>query len=239
MNETGRTWLRRPSAVTLIAGAMVAAGFMLTAVDWGWLTLAAVGTFSPGLLRELGWIRDKDELQMQAMRRAGYHAYLAGGLAAFLLVALVRSREEPLKDSGELATVILVILWFTWLLSSLHGYWGSRRTASRILIIFGSVWLAFNVVGNIEAGVVAVVMQSLLAVPFFLLSWAAGRWPRPAGIVLLGFSIFFFVFFRLYKVFGPEPLEMGRIIVIVLFVGPLLAGGFMLLGRGRSSEAGD
>jgi len=224
--------------VTLIAAVLVTAGFALTAVSWGFLVLAAVGAFGPGILRELGWVRDKDELQMQAAYRAGYHAYLAGGLVAMLLIARVRSSAADLSLSDELGTAILSVMWFTWLISSLHAYWGGYRTAQRILIIFGSVWLLFNILGNLQGGVTALLMQSLLAVPFFALAWLARRWPRPAGVLLLGTAAFCGYFFHLYEVFGADPFSRGRIEVAVLFMGPLLACGLMLLADRDSAGDG-
>ncbi len=236
MAESPFLWQRRPAAATLIGAALVILGFLLTSIDWRFLALAALGTFGPGILREWGWVKDKDEFQMRAVHRAGYHAYLAGGLTAFVLVGMIRSAGEAVEHAGELVTVVLAVLWFTWLLSSLYSYWGPRRTVSRILLIFGSVWLLFNVIGNIEHGGVALVMQSLLAVPFFLLAWVALRWPRVAGVFLLLVAAFFFYFFGLYEVFGSDPMAKGRILVIVLFLGPLATSGVMLLGA--DSESG-
>ncbi len=44
--------------------------------------------------------------------------------------------------------VILVVLWMTWLFSSTLRYWGARKTASRVLIVFGSFWAVF-VIANV------------------------------------------------------------------------------------------
>lgn len=228
---------RGPSRATVAAAALVALGFALTAVHWGFLVLVGVGAFGPGLLREWGLLRDKDELQLQAARRAGYHAYLAGGLMCILLIARVRSADRILAHTDELATAVLSVMWFTWLLSSLHGYWGSRVTARRILLIFGWVWLAFNVAGNLRDPV-ALVIQSLLAVPFFALAWLAGRRPRIAGWILIGCAAAFFWFFGLYRLFGAEPFARGRLEVTVLFIGPLVAAGVMLI-TGANDDAVD
>lgn len=230
---------RRPPVATMVGAVIFLAGFMLTAVDWRFLALAAVGAFGPGILREWGFLRDKDEFQQEAARRAGYHAYLAGGFMSLVLIGLNRAVEGGVNDAGELVTSVLAVMWFTWLLSSLFGYWGASRTVARILIIFGSIWLIFNVVGHVEAGIVAVVMQSLLAVPFFLLAWAARRWPRVTGVILLAVSAFFFIVFDLHEAFGPDPMERGRLVVIILFVGPLAASGVMLLGQGRQETVGE
>ncbi|MCK9995691.1 MAG: hypothetical protein KAH56_05335 [Candidatus Krumholzibacteria bacterium] len=180
MPESSSFWRRRPTVATLVGAVLVILGFLLAIIDWRFLALSALGTFGPGILREWGWVKDKDEFQMQAVHRAGYHAYLAGGLTAFMLVGIIRSAGEAVEHAGELVTVVLAVLWFTWLLSSLYSYWGPRRTVSRILLIFGSVWLLFNVIANIGHGGMALVMQSLLAAPFFLLAWVSRRWP-PVG----------------------------------------------------------
>lgn len=241
MPESG-IFRRRPAAATLVGVALVVLGFLLAQIDWRFLTLAALGTFGPGILREWGWIRDKDEFQMRSVHQAGYHAYLAGGLTAFVLVGMIRAAGEGVAQAGELVTVLLAVMWFTWLLSSLHGYLGPEKTVSRILFIFGSVWLVFNIIANLGSeyqGMVALLMQSLLAVPFFLLGWVARRWPSIAGVLLLGAAGFFFWFFGLYEVFGPEPMARGKIMVIVLFLGPLFASGVMLLGVRPGGESPD
>ena len=215
----------RPTPAQLIAGALVVGGVLLTAVNWGFLTLVAAGAFGPGVLRELGILRDQDEFQRRAAHRAGYHAYLAGGLLAFLLVAYLRSGERYLEQPEELATVFLAVLWFTWFLSSLIGYWGRRPTAFRVLLIFGCAWLLFNVLGNLEHPM-ALVMQSLLAAPFFALAWSSRRWPRATGVLLLLAAAFFCRFFGLHEIL---PDRIHRLTTGILFLGPLVAAGVALL----------
>lgn len=229
---------RKPRPATLIAGVVVLAGFLLTALHWGFIALVAVGTFGPGILRELGILRDQDEFQRRSAHRAGYHAYLACGFVAFLIVGVLRSETRIVEDAGELATLLLVVLWFTWLLSSLLSYWGARRTAARILIVFGSAWLLFNVIGNMRDPI-AMIMQCLVAVPFFLLAYVAKRWPRIAGIVLLAVAAFFFWFFGLHEILGRGPLDPSQPIVVVLFIGPLLASGMALLVREGEGDSAD
>jgi hypothetical protein len=227
----------RPSAATLIASGFVILGFALSSIAWGYLAISAVAMFLPGILRELGWLKDKDEFQLEAVRRAGYHAYLAGGLFAFLMAIWYRAGDVPAQFPGALLENTLIVMWFTWLLSSLFSFWGPVKTARRILFIFGCVWLVFNLLGG--GGFMTTLMQSLLAAPFFLLWWVGGRWPRVAGVILLGAAVFFFNLFDLYEVFQVDPTHKGRIPVIVLFVGPLVAGGLALLkGGGKTSEDG-
>ena len=229
-SKSRRWW--RPSPTGLIAGGLVIAGFALTAIDWGFLALVGLGTFGPGIMREMGWLRDKDEFQLKAARRAGYHGFLAAGLVAFLLTAYYRSHETLTGDPGPPVELALAVLWFTWLLSSLLSYWGARRMATRILLIFGGVWLVFVVASSFDESsfsLPGLLMQSLVTLPFFGMAWLARRWPRVTGLILLGFSVFFFWFFGLYRVVD-DPFATGRAMVIIFFVGPLLTSGIGLLG---------
>lgn len=66
----------QPTHATLIAGVVVLLGFGLSEISWAFLSLAALGTFGPGILRELGILNDQDEFQRRADRQAGYHAFL-------------------------------------------------------------------------------------------------------------------------------------------------------------------
>ncbi len=225
----------RPTKATLIAAALIILGMVLMDLNWSFLFLVGLGMLGPGLLRELGWLKDQDEFQRQAARRAAYHAFLVTGFLAFFLVGLLRSGYQGIKDPEEAVSLLLVVLWFTWVLSSLLGYWGPKRTARTILITFGIFWLLFNVVGNLNS-LSALVMQCLLAVPFFALAFAARRWPKVAGVLLIAASGFFFYFFGLYRIFGNEPLARGRGFVIVLFIGPLFASGVALLRCGSSDD---
>jgi hypothetical protein len=223
----------RPTNSTLAAAALVTLGLLLCSLTWKFLWLVALGTFGPGVLREFGWLDDEDEFRRQAARRAGYHAYLAGGLLTFFLLGVFR--DDPAADAtpAALLATILVVMWFTWLLSSLFSFWGARRATVRLLLTFGMVWLLFNLLANTGSeysGPVAIFMQCSLALPFFGAAYCARRWPRLAGLLLLLFALFFFLFFHLYEIIGSgDPLGKGRAIVLTLFVGPLVAGGVGLL----------
>lgn len=227
-----------PAKGTLVAGVLVIIGFMLTEINWGFLSLAAIGTFGPGILRELGILNDQDEFQRRAARRAGYHAFLTAGFFTFLLVSYIRSGDRNMGEPEAVVTLILAVLWFTWFLSALLSYWGPQKTVTRVLNAFGVVWLIFNIIGNLTEPV-ALIMQSLLSAPFFVLSYVASKWPRIAGALLVGFAIFFFYLFGLYEIVGPNPLEKGRGLVIVLFFGPLLVSGIILLKLGPDSADHD
>ena len=225
----------RPTRTNLIAGGLVIAGFLLTEVNWWFFLLVAAGTFGPGILRELGWLRDKDEFQRQAAHRAGYHAFLTVGLVAFLLVVFFRT-GGTMEHPHRLVTFFLALLWFTWFFSSLLAYWGAQKTAARILIAFGCVWLVFTIVSNLGpewTGWAALLLHPLLAAPFFVLAWLSGRWPRIAGVLLLAVSIFFFQFFGLFS----EGIEAVASDVFILFLGPLVTSGVALLCTGKKRES--
>ena len=232
-----RPWWR-PKPVGLIAGGICIAGFCLTAIDWGFIALVGLGTFGPGILRELGWLRDKDEFQMEAQRRAGYHGFLAAGLVAFAATAYYRSNETMTGDPGPPVELILAVLWFTWLLSSLLAYWGAQKMATRILLIFGTSWFVFAVLSASEdPSLVGYLMSVAVTAPFFGMAWVARRWPRVAGIALIGFAAFFVYFFGLYEVF-TDPFGKGRSMVIIFFMGPLLTAGIALLRAEVDQEDG-
>ena len=231
----------RPTPTNLIAGGLVIAGFLLTGVSWWFFLLAAVGTFGPGILREVGWLRDKDEFQRRAHYRAGYHAFLTIGLVAFVLVAFFRAGGR-VEHPHRLATFFLALLWFTWFLSSLLAYWGPQKTAARILIAFGSVWLVFAIISNLGSewtGWAALLLHPLLAAPFFVLAWLSGRWPRIAGILLLAAAVGFFLLFELRHIARTSILEVITSVTFILFLGPLLASGVALLVAGTRERAED
>ena len=235
---------RLPPLPGLIAGGLVILGVLLSMfVAEGLLVVAGLGAFGPGILRELGWLKDQDEFQRQAAHRAGYHAYLIGGLAAVLVVSGLRWRETSLEDSSEWIMLILVILWMTWLFSALLAYWGARKTASRVLLTFGSFWAVFviaSVVGESDDTaefLLGVLMSFVVVAPFFVLAWTAGRWPRRTGAALLTVSALFLVMVVAPQ--GASSLKLSSILVTdKLLLVPLIASGIALL-RDEGSDDPD
>jgi len=225
-----------PPLPGLIAGGLVILGLLLsTFVAEGLLIVAGLGAFGPGILRELGWLRDQDEHQRQTAHRAGYHAYLMGGFTTVLVVSALRWRESNIEVSSEWIMLILVILWTTYLFSALLAYWGARKTASRVLMVFGSFWAVFflaQIVGALmgpEAIQMSGVLVGFVLVgPFFVLAWTAAQWPRPTGAVLLAVAGLFLV------IFGPTwtsgSLQVpAALVTATLLVVPLVASGIALL----------
>ena len=233
MNRKAEWWDPRAKPVAWVAGALVLLGFLLPgkegAFGWWAILLTGLGTFGPGVLRELGWLKDKDEFEMQAARRAGYHAFLVAGLAAFLWIAFLRSGPRQLQHPEELATFFAAVLWFTWMFSALITYWGARKTAFRMLMLYGAAWLAFNILGHLRQPQV-MVMQCLLAVPFFGGAVLSRRWPRFTGATLLGVAVFLAVLILRIHLARGLGLVVSAI-TLLLFIGPLVGSGLALLRR--------
>ncbi len=104
------------SAATWVAVALVTAGLWLgVTAHRGWMILAALGAFGPGVLRQLGLLDDFDELQKAAAAKAGLHAYLATGVALF--TALIGQTWGRLDLGTDMVPASLVsapptMLWF-------------------------------------------------------------------------------------------------------------------------------
>ncbi|MHC5063684.1 MAG: hypothetical protein ACYTG5_06895 [Planctomycetota bacterium] len=238
MAEAGsQRW--RPTRTNLIATGVILGGLALMELSWWFMILVGLGIFGPGLLREFGWLRDKDEFQRRADHRAGYHAFLAAGLLATLLIAWIRSGEREIKDPQELGTLFFALLCFVWIFSALLSFWGVKKTTARILIGFGLGWLIFTIVSNLGqewSGWSALLMHPLLTLPFFALAWMAGRMPRISGMLLLGAAGFFVYLFRFFQRDHIGLVTDG--VTFIFFVGPLLASGVALLAV-RGEDEGD
>lgn len=226
MSNGARWYQWRPTRVGGIAGTMVIAGLVLTQiVSWWFLLLAAAGAFGPGLLRELGLLRDKDEFQRRAAMRAGYHAYLVTGAMMFVVYAYSRSGHS-IDMADELSGFYLALLTFAWIFSSLFTYWGPHRSAFIILLIFGTAWGVFNIWSNVLDPVGMLMQLLVTTVPFFLLAFTSRRWPRATGVVLVaGSAALLYYYFSGF----PNLRLIVKCMTAVLFAGPLLTSGLALV----------
>ena len=235
-----------PRVPGMIAGGLVVIGLLLSVfVGWGFLIVVGLGAFGPGILRELGWLRDQDEFQRQAAHRAGYHAYLIGGLATVLIVAGLRWSGTDVEVSSEWIVLIMVVLWLTWLFSALLAYWGAPKTTSRVLMVFGSFWAVFVLahlvsepprLSNPES-LLGLLMGIVFVGPWFLLAYTAGRWPRLTGTLLLVVSAVFLALMA--PGWAAGSLELSTMLVTAaLLIVPLAASGIALL-REETRELGN
>ncbi len=228
----GRAWQLRWTHI--VAGGLAVSGLLLAGISWWFFLLTGLGIFGPGILRELGWLHDKDEFQRRVEQRAGYHAFLVVGLVTSLGIAYFRSGERGEAPAADVAALLLALLAFTWFLSYLVSYWGPKKTAVRILISFGTAWLVFVILSNTGSqwsGWLGLLMQSLLVVPFFVWCWTASRWPKLTGIMLLATAASLFWFLGMFQ--RPKGNLIGQAITFTLFLGPLIASGVALLAGGR------
>jgi hypothetical protein len=222
----------------VLAAVLVAAGVLLWMfVSRGLLIVAALGAFGPSLLRELGWLRDHDEFQQQAARRAGHHAYIAGGIAAMLVLSGGEWWNAAFGESSEWIRFVLVVLWLTRMSGTLLTYWGARTTTARVLRTFGSFWAVFvlaELVGEFTAGrgsggagslLLGSAVGLLVIAPFFGLAWTARRWPRATGLALMVFVVVFLVVFFLRR----HTSLATTVLTFTLLIGPLMICGLALL----------
>ncbi len=232
-----------PPLSGMIAASLVILGLLLSMlVGMGFLILAGLGAFGPGILRELGWLRVQDEFQREAAYRAGYLAYLTGGLAAVLAISALRWQDANLEGPAGWIMLVLVVLWTTWLFSSLLRYWGAKKTASRVLIVFGSFWVVFVIAAIIGEppstpleAMLAMLMGSVVVVPFFVLAWTAGRRPRGTGAVLLVVAAVLFVL--TFPTWLARSMESSAMLLTsALLLVPLIASGLALLREGSSDD---
>lgn len=223
------------SRTGIVAFGLTTLGIVLGAtVDMAFLLLAAAGMFGPNLLRELGLLRDRDERQQEAARRAAMHAYLVGGIFTMAVVIAHEWGGVDLDENAYPAVLVLMAFVVPYFLSYLTGFWGPERAAQRILLAFGLFWLVFNVLSHLEHPV-AMVMQCLIAVPFFVLAALCRRWSRMVGVVLVGLACFVFFAFNMKDAFTGE--NEYALVIVLLFFLPLAYPGVALLARRPGEEA--
>ncbi len=195
---TERPMLRPPLTVAVVVQVVVVAlGIVLwMTLSKPWILVAGIGAFGPGILRELGVMRDLDEFQRRASHRAAFHAYLVGGLAIVCVASAVYFSGDQVLSPGDTLTILLALLWMTWLFSYLMSFWGPQTTATVVLLTFGAFWALFSVLSGIGEGgpgigakLVSVIMHLVFVIPFFVGSYAAHRWPRVTGWALVAVSV--------------------------------------------------
>lgn len=251
MSERARSRVRL-SFPGIIAAGLVALGvFLFMFVDERLLLVAGLGAFGPGMMRELGLLTDQDEFQREAARRAGYHAYLVGGLLSVVILSFVGRSGADADRGADWIGLVLIVLWLSWLASSVMEYWGAQKTTSAVMVAFGFFWALFglaHVVGAILdpepiedyaeffMGLGAV---TLLVVPWFVLAWTVHRWPRPTAVALFGMATVLLVVF--IRPFQPSGIPLAsQVLTAVMLLGPFLACGIALLTESaRADEVDD
>lgn len=225
----------RIPAAGIVATVLVGLGVLLWMfVDRGLLWIAGLGAFGPGLLRETGWLKDHDEFQREAARRAGYNAYILGGLCAVIALSLIEWGGVASSESAEWLRFVVVVMWLTWLSSTLLIYWGPAKTTSRVLVAFGTFWAVFvaaTLVGEATSGqsIGLTLLGSAVGIgvvaPFFILARTARGWPKETGVALLVIAVLFLMVFV-----RPGALAWSTIVMTqALLAGPFIVCGLALV----------
>lgn len=152
------------------------------------------GLFGPGLLREFGLLRDQDELQLQAARRAGWRAFLYGGAALLLLAHFMPWSDLPDFGGRELPKLplnsVLLVMLVTYVCSYLQDYWGARRGATAVLAVM-AVLMAFGALLDEWPRFWHILVDLRLSAGFLLAILILRRYPQVAGIFLVALALLF------------------------------------------------
>lgn len=186
--------------------------------------LILAGLFGPGLLRELGVLRDQDEFQRQVAHRAGWRAFLAGGVA-LLALAHFMPWPEPPAFGRELPKIplnaVLLVMLLTYVCSTLQDYWGARRGATAILL---SLAIVFALAALLDEAPdwIGVLVDLRFSAGLLLALLVGRRYPQVAGALLLAFALL-----ALLNLRAAEPslrLSWGAL----LLTPPIITGAALL-----------
>lgn len=171
--------MTRPTMV-MLAG--LALAYILGAFPVPPAVILATATLSiavPVTLREMGWLRDHDELQLLGQRRGALWAFLfLLVLAPLYLVLDGAIREEFAGRSLEAAITLFALVY---LLESQ----GARRAVRTLLGIAAIMAVAYGASAVAIPGKLVAMM--LVAVVVGAIAWMAGRWPLIAALVMAVF----------------------------------------------------
>jgi hypothetical protein len=197
-------------------------------VHIGFFGLFALGAFGPGVLREAGFLHDLDDFQLEAVRRAGYRAYLAGGF--FLTAVLIVRQWGQLSLGPDLvpASLVLCLLVVIFMMGYGLSFWDVRQAAAFLLVGVGLFWTVFVVLSHWAEPRALLGEGAVVVAPFFIGAFLARRWPKLAGLLLVAVAAFSVYFFHLYKP-GPAPRVFTQLFVITLIPLPLAVLGSALL----------
>ncbi|MBX3432667.1 MAG: hypothetical protein KF847_05055 [Pirellulales bacterium] len=216
---------------TWLAVGLVASGLALgVTVHRGWMILAALGAFGPGVLRELGVLRDFDELQKTAAAKAGLRAYLATGVALFVVVIGQTWNRLDLGTDLVPASLVLTVALVVYYASYCLSFWDPKVAVSRVLWAFGLLWLAFVLMSHGNEPVAALAEGLIVPGPFILGALLCKRWPRAVGAGLLVACAAIICFFGMYQLGDAESRNhAGRMYTITLIPLPLAIAGVALV----------
>lgn len=188
--------------------------------------LILCGLFGPGLLREFGLLRDQDEFQAAVAQRAGWRAFLAGGLA-LLLMAHFTPWPDPSTFGRELPKLpiysALLAMLLTYVCSYLQDYWGARRGAAAVLGTLAAL-LALFALDELPS-LAGVLIDLRFSAGLLLAILLMRRLPQVAGVLLLVFALLAFIAMR-------SAGDLTRLPLAALLITPPLVLGTTLIREG-------
>ncbi|MCB1161408.1 MAG: hypothetical protein R3C71_11125 [Candidatus Krumholzibacteriia bacterium] len=149
--------------------------------------LILAGLFGPGLLREFGLLRDQDEFQRRVAQRAGWRAFLAGGLVLLLLAHFMPWPQPPAfgRELPKLPlNAALLVMLLTYVCSTLQDYWGARRGATAILLALAALF-ALGAILDEAPDWLGVLVDLRFSAGLLLALLVGRRYPQVAGALLL------------------------------------------------------
>ena len=236
---------RLPSADWIAVG-VVASSMIVNRLFGIWtpgVGILFLAVFGPPLLRELGILKDTDEFTRGIVHRAGFHAFLLGGLllAANQLLQTF-SHRVPVAREGHLHVEIHA-MWFAiiiaYLVSYLIQYWGPRLGVFRIILAAAAINLieTLSLLRTTYTDPRGPALLSMLAIVsvLVLLAFLVRSRPRLGGGVLLALLVVAVVFFssRIDLASGAFWPSLSSLLQIGVLFG---ATGVALLHVGAQDE---
>ncbi len=160
MNTTtrnGEVKRHGPRLNPLVFHALVILGVSLMWFDSRFFLLASFGFFGPLVLSELGMMKF-DEFKQESKLRAGNRAFLFGGVFLTLIISFNGCHQRYGQNFQEIADVIpasliLTVMLAVYYLSDLVRYWGPRKAAFRILVVYSGFVGCFIALSLVLRGV--------------------------------------------------------------------------------------
>ena len=173
--------------------------------------LATVSIAVPTALRELGLLRDHDELQLRAQRRGALWAFVLI-LVMAPVVAAVPDQRDAIAGRGLEAAISLFALIY------LVDTQGAGRGVRSLLLVGSGLSLAFGLSHLPDLDKLAA--MTVVAAGFAALGWLAARAPRPAGVVILILTVARAVF--LWQQVHPDRIVLVPTTILSLAVATVL-----------------
>ncbi len=222
--------INRFMQIQIILLILIAGGLILGTTVSGWFyLLAAVGIFGPVILKAFGLMPETDEFQKRITDIAARNGYLAAGIYFILIMMLIQLDILKITDQKSLWIFGFTLTISTYYISYALCFWNTVKAGQRILFAFGFFWLTFVILsewGNWTAFLIELLVVPL---PFILLIFLSRKYPRTAGLILIGIAVFGIFFFDFYKLFLGNFQYIFAFMILPL---PLIIAGICFIKAG-------